>query len=85
MNNYTWNLTSPEQFLSLLGSIVIVIAYYLTVAQPDKKIVYFSLSILGGLALLSVALIYHNLGFIFLEISWITINAWGIRKACRNI
>jgi len=81
MDSYTWNLTSPEQLLSLLGSVVILIAYYLTVSKPDKKLLYFSLSLLGGLALLFVALIYHNLGFVFLEISWISINAWGIWRA----
>ncbi len=78
MDSYSWNLTSPEQLLSLLGSVVILIAYYLTVSKPHKKLLYFSLSLLGGVALFFVALIYHNLGFMFLEISWITINAWGI-------
>ena len=76
----SWNLTSPEQILSLLGSVVILIAYYLTVSKPDKKLLYFSLSLLGGVALFFVALIYQNIGFIFLEISWISINAWGIWK-----
>jgi len=84
MDSYSWNLTSPEQLLSLLGSIVILIAYYLTVSRPDKKLLYFSLSLLGGIALLFVALIYHNLGFIFLEISWISINAWGIWRVCQT-
>ncbi|MDQ6957164.1 MAG: hypothetical protein Q9M21_08205 [Mariprofundaceae bacterium] len=84
MDSYSWNLTSPEQFLSLMGSIVILIAYYLTVSRPDKKLLYFSLSLLGGVALFFVALIYHNLGFIFLEISWITINAWGIWRVCHS-
>jgi len=80
----SWNLTSPEQILSLLGSIVILIAYYLTVSKPDKKLLYFSLSLLGGVALLFVALIYQNIGFIFLEISWISINAWGIWKVYQS-
>ncbi len=79
----SWNVTSPEQVLSLIGSVVILIAYYLTVSQPDKKLLYFSLSLLGGVALLFVALIYQNIGFIFLETSWISINAWGIWKACQ--
>jgi len=80
----SWNLTSPEQILSLLGSVVILIAYYLTVSKPDKKLLYFSLSLLGGVALLFVALIYQNIGFIFLEVSWISINAWGIWKVCQS-
>jgi len=84
MDSYSWNLTSPEQLLSLLGSVVILIAYYLTVSRPDKKLLYFSLSLLGGVALLFVALIYQNLGFIFLEVSWISINAWGIWKVCQS-
>jgi len=80
----SWNLTSPEQILSLLGSVVILIAYYLTVSKPDKKLLYFSLSLLGGVALFFVALIYQNIGFIFLEISWISINAWGIWKVYQS-
>jgi len=73
-------LTSPEQLLSLFGSIVILIAYFLTVAKPDKKILSFYLSILGGFALLVMAWMYANVGLIFLEVSWIGINIWGIRK-----
>jgi len=80
----SWNLTSPEQILSLLGSVVILIAYYLTVSKPDKKLLYFSLSLLGGVALLFVALIYRNFGFVFLEVSWISINAWGIWKVYQS-
>ncbi|MDX8398523.1 MAG: hypothetical protein R8K49_09435 [Mariprofundaceae bacterium] len=78
MGSYEWNLTSPEQILSLLGSIIILIAYFLTVSKPEQKFTYFSLSLLGGVALLVVAVIYHNLGFVFLEVSWIAINAWGL-------
>ncbi|MDQ6967188.1 MAG: hypothetical protein Q9M14_00715 [Mariprofundaceae bacterium] len=80
----SWNLTSPAQILSLLGSIVILIAYYLTVSKPDKKLLYFSLSLLGGVVLLFVAVIYQNIGLIFLEVSWITINAWGIWKVYQS-
>jgi len=81
MDNSTWNITSPEQILSLFGSIIILIAYFLTVAKPDKKILSFYISMLGGVALLCVAIIYANAGLIFLEISWISINAWGIWRA----
>jgi len=77
-------LASPEQWLSLFGSIIILIAYFLTVAQPDKKILSFYMSILGGLALLVMAWMYANVGLIFLEISWISINAWGIWKASKK-
>ena len=84
MDSYTWNLSSPEQLLSLFGSIVILIAYFLMASQPDKKMLYFSLSLLGGIVLLFVALIYHNLGFIFLEVSWISINAWGIWRTYKQ-
>jgi len=84
MDSYALNLTSPEQLVSMFGSVIILIAYYFTVSQPDKKLLYFSLSLLGGVALLFVALIYHNVGFIFLEISWISINAWGIWKVYQS-
>jgi len=77
-------LTSPEQWLSLFGSVVILIAYFLTVAKPDKKILSFYISILGGIALLVMAWMYANIGLIFLEVSWISINAWGIWQAYRE-
>jgi len=78
MNHATWHLTSPEQQLSLFGSIVIIVAYFLTVTKPHKKVLSFYISMLGGVALLFVAIIYANAGLIFLEISWIAINGWGI-------
>jgi len=84
VNSYTWNLSSPEQLLSLFGSMIILFAYFLMVSQPHKKMLYFSLSLFGGIALLFVALIYQNLGFIFLEISWISINAWGLWRTCKH-
>jgi hypothetical protein len=83
MDHYTLNINSPEQIFSLLGSMIILVAYYLMVSQPHKKILYFSLSLLGGMALLVVAMIYHNVGFVFLEISWMSINAWGIWKTLK--
>jgi len=78
MEPSTWHITSPDQLLSLLGSMVILFAYFLTVAKPNKKVLSFYLSMLGGLALLLVAIIYKNIGLIFLEVSWIAINGWGI-------
>ncbi len=73
-----WGLAAPEQWLSLLGSLVILFAYFLTVARPERKVASFYISMLGGVALLAVAVIYRNAGLIFLEVSWISINAWGI-------
>ncbi|MBL1352667.1 MAG: hypothetical protein COA61_004935 [Zetaproteobacteria bacterium] len=81
MDSAVWSLSSPEQLLSLFGSVVILIAYFLTVAKPDKKVLSFYLSILGSIALLIMALMYANAGLILLEISWISINAWGIWRA----
>jgi len=79
-----WGLDAPEQWLSLLGSLIILCAYFLTVARPERKILSFYMSMLGGVALLAVAVIYHNAGLIFLEISWISINAWGIWRSARS-
>ena len=79
-----WGLDAPEQWLSLLGSLIILCAYFLTVARPKRKILSFYMSMLGGVALLAVAVIYHNAGLIFLEISWISINAWGIWRSARS-
>jgi len=81
MDQYSWNISAPEQVLSMLGSAVILLAYFLTVTRPDKKVLSFFISILGGVCLFIVAMIYHNVGFIFLETAWIAINVWGIWKA----
>jgi len=81
MDNSAWNLSSPEQWLSLLGSVIILGAYFLTVAKPEKKILSFYISIMGGVLLFMVAMMYANAGLIFLEISWISINVWGIWRA----
>ena len=84
MDNYALDISSPEQIFSLLGSIIILVAYYLMVSKPEKKLLYFSLSLTGGFALLFVATIYQNAGFIFLETAWISINGWGIWKAIKE-
>ncbi len=78
-------LYAPEQILSVLGSILILIAYFLTVARPEKKWLYFSISFFGGAALLMVAFIYRNPGLIMLEIAWMIINAWGLWKALLDV
>ncbi len=75
---------APEQILSMLGSILILVAYFLTVSKPEKKWLYFSISFFGGAALLMVALIYRNPGLIMLEIAWMAINAWGLWKMLRD-
>jgi len=79
VNDFHWNLSTPEQIFSLIGSALILFAYGLTVARPEKRRWYFSISLAGGVVLLAVALIYHNAGLVFLEISWIGINIWGLR------
>jgi len=75
---------APEQILSVLGSILILLAYFLTVAKPAKKSLYFSLSFFGGGVLLIVAVIYQNIGLIMLEAAWMAINAWGLWKVSWN-
>jgi hypothetical protein len=80
MNGYSWNLNTPEQLLSLIGSVLLLSAYFLMVARPLLRVWYFSISMLGSALLLVVALIYHNLGFLLLESTWMSINAWGLWK-----
>lgn len=75
---------APEQILSVLGSILILLAYFLTVVKPEKKRLYFSISFFGGGALLVVAVIYRNPGLIMLEVAWMAINAWGLWKVLRK-
>jgi len=74
-----------EQLMGLLGSVLILVAYVLTVEKPERQRLYFSLSLAGGVALLIVALIYQNIGLIFLEIAWIAINLRGLWKAYRSL
>jgi len=75
---------APEQILSVLGSILVLFAYLLTVVKPEKKTVYLSISFFGGSALLVVAVIYRNPGLIILEIAWMAINAWGLWREFRD-
>jgi len=75
---------APEQILSVLGSILILLAYLLTVVKPERKSLYFSISFFGGGALLIVAVIYQNPGLIILEVAWMAINAWGLWKVLRK-
>jgi len=75
---------APEQILSVLGSILVLFAYILTVVKPEKKAAYLSISFFGGGALLIVAAIYQNPGLIMLEVAWMAINAWGLWKVLRN-
>jgi len=73
-----------EQLMGLLGSLLILVAYVLTVEKPERQRLYFSLSLAGGAALLIVALIYQNFGLILLETAWITINLRGLWKVYRS-
>jgi len=75
---------APEQILSVLGSILILFAYFLMVVKPERKRLYFSISFFGGGALLVVAVIYRNPGLIVLEVVWMAINAWGLWKVLRK-
>lgn len=80
MDGFYWNLSATEQWLGLLGSSLVLIAYAITVARPEKRGVYCAISLAGGVVLLVVAVIYRNLGLILLEIAWISINSWGLWK-----
>jgi|GEM_PF-2986753 len=76
-----WRLDNPVQVLSLLGSLMILIAYAITVHLPARRRLYCSISLVGGILLLIVALKYHNLGLTMLEVAWIAINLWGLWHA----
>ena len=73
-----WNISDPVQVMSLVGSALILIAYAITVHRPSRRRLYCTISLGGGVLLLIVALIYHNLGLTLLEIAWIAINLWGL-------
>lgn len=85
MTSSGWSIQAPEQLLSIFGSILILFAYALTVAMPERRRLYCSISLLGGVLLLMVAVIYRNVGLILLEVAWIGINAWGILKGSKAI
>jgi len=78
MSGLDW--MAPEQLMSLFGSALILFAYGLTIARPERQRLYCSISLIGGVLLLAVALIYQNLGLILLEIAWIAINVWGLAR-----
>ncbi|MDX8408375.1 MAG: hypothetical protein R8L58_08325 [Mariprofundaceae bacterium] len=78
MNGLDW--MAPEQLMSLFGSALILFAYGVTIARPERQRLYCSISLIGGVLLLAVALIYQNLGLILLEIAWIAVNIWGLFK-----
>jgi hypothetical protein len=73
-----WNISDPVQVLSLIGSMLILIAYAITVRRPSRRRLYCTISLGGGALLLIVALVYRNLGLTLLEIVWISINLWGL-------
>ncbi len=82
--NAEWvDLGAPEQWLSLVGSVLILGAYALMVARPRLARTSYALSLAGGICLLVTAWIYHNAGLMFLEVSWIGINLWGLCKPLR--
>ncbi|MDX8410539.1 MAG: hypothetical protein R8K46_01520 [Mariprofundaceae bacterium] len=83
-NAWTWDLSAPEQWLSLLGSALILFAYGLTVASPERRRLYFSLSAAGAVLLFVVGLIYRNLGILILETAWIGLNVWGLLRRSRS-
>ncbi|RMG91936.1 MAG: hypothetical protein D6703_03365 [Zetaproteobacteria bacterium] len=79
--NVVWSdLSAPEQWLSLLGSALILIAYALMVSRPHLGRIYYTMSLVGGICLLVTAGIYRNAGLMILELAWIGINLWGLRR-----
>ena len=78
MTGTGWNISDPVQVLSLIGSLLILIAYAITVHRPARRRLYCTISLGGGILLLIVALIYRNLGLTLLEVAWIGINLWGL-------
>ncbi len=76
--------SAPEQWMSLIGSALILAAYAITVARPEQRRLYCAISLAGGVMLLAVAMIYRNAGLIALELAWIGINAWGLWRAGRR-
>jgi len=81
---WTWDLSAPEQWLSLLGSTLILFAYGLTVASPERRRLYFTLSAAGAVLLFFVGVIYRNLGILMLETAWISLNLWGLLRESRR-
>lgn len=84
MNVRHWDFSTPEQWLGMLGSVLVLGAYLLTVMRPDRMALYCAISLTGGLVLLVVALMYHNAGLVTLEVFWVLINAWGLWRAYRH-
>ncbi|MDQ6976184.1 MAG: hypothetical protein Q9M22_06450 [Mariprofundaceae bacterium] len=69
-----------EQFLGLAGALLVLIGYTLVVLKPDCTQPAYTVSLCGGLLLLWLASLYHNIGLVVLEVAWVAINAWGLMR-----
>ncbi len=75
---------ASEQWLSLAGSVLILGAYALMVWWPERRRLHFSISFVGGAALMGVAVLYRNAGLMLLDAAWMGINAWGLSRSLRD-
>jgi len=67
-----------EQLFGIFGAICILAGYFVIVVYSTRKVLAYTLSLVGGVALFVLAVYYRNIGLVFLEISWIAINSWGL-------
>lgn len=70
-----------EQILGLIGALFVLVAYTIMVLKPQHNYYAYIISLCGGGLLFCLAVLYHNIGLMVLELAWVGINAWGlIRK-----
>ncbi len=69
-----------EQLLGLSGALLVLIGYSIMVLTPQRTQYAYIISLCGGVLLLWLAVLYHNIGLMVLEVAWVAINAWGLMR-----
>ena len=69
-----------EQTLGFLGAALVLVGYTLMILTPRYTRYAYMVSLCGAGLLLWLAMIYHNIGLITLELAWIGINIWGLMR-----
>ena len=68
-----------DQIISIIGALLVLIAYALLQAKKVQKNsrIYLSLNLFGGLGLFYAALVARQAGFMILEGSWTLVSLRG--------
>jgi len=68
------------QTIGLIGSVFIIVAFYFIQNNKNKMFFYNKMNLIGAILLLISLIKEPNLGSIMIEIFWIIISLYGIKK-----